>query len=236
MSIRAVLFDIGNTLVEYPIKMRWPGLLQDALARVTACLEDAGEGVPDDSTIHARAEQENHEAAGYRVRPLAGRLARIYGLPENHALMAELVRLFCQPLLATGRLYDDALPVLETLRAAGLLLGAVSNLPWGCPAALWRQELARFGLDRYLPVVVYCADTGWRKPAPQPFVRAVQELGVETQDCVFVGDDPRWDLAGPRALGMQAVIIDRGVLQGQLDAVVIRSLEELPRLLLPISW
>ena len=49
--------------------------------------------------------------------------------------------------------------------------------------------------------------------------RARQRLQVPAERCLFVGDDPRWDLVGPRALGMQ----DRwGTLEvGKLADVII---------------
>jgi putative hydrolase of the HAD superfamily len=34
-------------------------------------------------------------------------------------------------------------------------------------------------------------------------------LQVQPRQCIFVGDDPRWDLVGPRAVGMEAILIDR---------------------------
>ena len=42
-----------------------------------------------------------------------------------------------------------------------------------------------------------------------------------------MGDDPRWDLVGPRALGMQAVWIDRIGPAQETEEVPIRSLSEL---------
>jgi FMN phosphatase YigB (HAD superfamily) len=45
--------------------------------------------------------------------------------------------------------------------------------------------------------------------------------------CLFVGDDPRWDLVGPRALGMQALLIDRAGGPAVADESPIQSLDEL---------
>jgi putative hydrolase of the HAD superfamily len=75
--------------------------------------------------------------------------------------------------------------------------------------------------------VVFDRDVGWRKPAAQIYEFAVKTLGVRPIDCLFVGDDPRWDLRGPRAIGIEAVLIDRkgSRLGGQEQP--IRSLNEL---------
>jgi FMN phosphatase YigB (HAD superfamily) len=55
----------------------------------------------------------------------------------------------------------------------------------------------------------FCGDAGWRKPAKPIFELALQKLQTQAGDCLFVGDDPRWDVAGPRAMGMDAVLVDR---------------------------
>ena len=48
------------------------------------------------------------------------------------------------------------------------------------------------------------------KPAPQIFRRAVAQLGVTCDQCVFVGDELKWDAEGSAAVGMRPVLIDRG--------------------------
>jgi FMN phosphatase YigB (HAD superfamily) len=37
----------------------------------------------------------------------------------------------------------------------------------------------------------------------------LERLGVEADECLFVGDDPIWDVVGPEALGMETILIDR---------------------------
>jgi len=54
-----------------------------------------------------------------------------------------------------------------------------------------------------------CKDIGRRKPASEIFGFALEKLQARPQHCIFVGDDPRWDLPGQRAVGIEAVLIDR---------------------------
>lgn len=134
---------------------------------------------------------------------------------------------FTRPIFACGRCYEDTLPALQQLRAEGIKTALVSNTPWGSPGALWRQELSRLGLSGWLNAVVFCTDMGWRKPAGPIFERALELLGAEPQDCLFVGDDPRWDLAGARAVGIEAVLIDRRGGTVSVEEATIHNLAEL---------
>ena len=160
-----------------------------------------------------RVTAEDFEAKDYQVRALEGRLSRIFpDVPWSEELADESCRRFMRPIFAIAHVYDDVLPTLAALKAGGVRTAIVSNTPWGSPAALWREELARLGMADVVDVLVFCPDCGWRKPARQIFDHALQRLGAAPGQCVFVGDDPRWDVAGPQAAGMEAVLIDRRTL------------------------
>ena len=154
-----------------------------------------------------RVAEEDREAEDHRVRPLAGRLARIFQVEAQVA--GAMCQRFTQPFLDRGQLCDDTLPVLKRLRSAGIGTALVSNTPWGSPGSLWQARVEQMGLGERLDALVFCTDVGWRKPARPIFEHALALLQAEAHDCLFVGDEPRWDLAGPRSLGMEAVLIDR---------------------------
>jgi putative hydrolase of the HAD superfamily len=225
----AILFDLGNTLVGYFGRAEFPAILKAAILGVQEILREQGLLRVDPETMWRGVRAEDHEAEDHRVRPLEGRLARIFQLEldQVEAVGDELCRRFTAPIFARGRCYEDTLPTLQTLRAGGYRLAVVSNTPWGSPGALWREELERLGLDPWLDAVVFCTDAGVRKPARQIFQLALAQLQLEPQDCLFVGDDPRWDLAGPRAMGMDTCLIDRQSLVQDTSTASIQNLHEL---------
>jgi putative hydrolase of the HAD superfamily len=105
-----------------------------------------------------------------------------------------------------------------------ILLDLVSNTTWGSPSVLWREEIARHGLIDFFDVVVFCRDVGWRKPARAIFEHTLAELAVSPDACLFVGDDPRWDVAGPRACGIEAILVDRAGTDSDPDLIGIPDL------------
>ena len=78
---------------------------------------------------------------------------------------------------------------------------------------------------------LFCADVGWRKPALPIFQATAKALGVEAGACVFVGDDPRWDVHGAQAAGMVPVLVDRTGRYAGHGGWLIHGLGELPALL-----
>jgi HAD superfamily hydrolase (TIGR01549 family) len=99
-------------------------------------------------------------------------------------------------------LFEDALPVLDELRAAQLRIGLVSN---------GIRDLAQFVTHHRLDVdaIVDSRTHGRVKPHPTIFQAALERLGVDAAEAAMVGDSLEEDIEGARALGMRAILIDR---------------------------
>lgn len=128
---------------------------------------------------------------------------------------------------AGWRLFADARPVLDALRARGdVRLGVVTN----GESDLQRRKLDVLGITAYFDAVVVSGDHGWAKPDRRIFERAARDVGVPPHRCLFVGDRPDVDVAGALAAGLRAVWLNRAGIPpatGAEPAPSIPSLEEL---------
>jgi len=68
--------------------------------------------------------------------------------------------------------------------------------------------LAQDGLLDHFTSTVYSVDVGHAKPRPEPFRRALEELGVDAGETIHIGDIERTDIAGALAVGMRAIRLD----------------------------
>lgn len=93
--------------------------------------------------------------------------------------------------------------LLDSLHDRGLKTGVVSNT-WD-PRWLLERDLDEMGLLSRLDTVVFSSDVGVRKPRPEIFRRALDELGVEPERTAFVGDRLEADVRGAGALGMTTI-------------------------------
>ncbi|MBX5328659.1 MAG: HAD family hydrolase [Candidatus Bathyarchaeota archaeon] len=227
-----VLFDLGNTLAYYFERHEFPEILKQAITEVQTYLRKKNLLRVTSDVMWNKVKEENYEANDYRVRPLEERLIRIFqvaDLARYNEVVRDMCCCFMKPIFARSYLYEDTLPTLKELRTEGYKIAIVSNTTWGSPAFLWREEIERLGLSKYTDAAVFCRDVGWRKPAKQIFEYTLEKLQSLPQNCVFVGDDPRWDQVGPRNVGITPIIIDRKRIAQQVEEVYyIRSLYELP--------
>jgi putative hydrolase of the HAD superfamily len=202
---RFVLFDYGNTLVPYGTResAAVDRVVAETVAARVAGL-DAGEfagraAVVRDALIRGT------RVTGREVAndDFAAALAREAGLgaapPGLAGVLEERVG---EAFVRVLRLPPDTLPVLDALRAR-CRLGLVSN--YYLPRPLHRS-LDHLGIRPRLGAAVVSGEVGFVKPRPEPFLAAMEALGAEPRECVFVGDNPAADVAGAAALGMRTVL------------------------------
>lgn len=215
---KAIVFDLGNTLVGYYERSKSQSIIRQCIAEVRGFLGGKDLLIVSEDDMWQRFEVENYEARDYHVRPLYERLSRVFHLPDtdiSEKTKTDICRRFLKPIFDRAHTYDDVLPTLRQLKFRRYKVGIISNAPWGSPGMLWHEELERHGLSEYADVIVFCTDIGWRKPAKRIFEFTLKKLGVSANECVFIGDDPRWDVVGPRSVGMDTIIMDRsGTLKG----------------------
>lgn len=231
--VAAVLFDFGNTLAEYYRREDFGPVLERCVALTRQRVQDSGRKVVAFETALERANVLNNEADDLRFNPMGDRLALIFDLDKNaQAELGEsLCECFLEPIFKVGRLYPDSQSTLENLKSQNYKTAIVSNTPWGSPPALWRGEFDRLGLTRLVDDIVLCGDIGWRKPSPRVFHHAANLLGASSEECIFVGDDVEWDIAGSAAAGMRPVLLDRDGRHPDFSGERISSLDDLTELL-----
>jgi putative hydrolase of the HAD superfamily len=115
-------------------------------------------------------------------------------------------------------LFDDVAPTLESLRARGLKVGLLSNTARDLDAFVEHHGLV-------VDAVLTSRTHGKTKPHETIFRRMLELLDVTADEAAMVGDTVEDDIEGARAVGMQAVLVDR------YGSAGISDLRELPQAL-----
>ena len=209
MTIRAVVFDVGETLVDetraWSEWADWLGIPR--LTFLAVCGAVIARGGSDHLEpfrilrpgLDLHAEVRKREAAG---------------LPDR--ILAE-------------DLYPDAAPCLRAVRDAGYRVGVVGNQPVSAEGALHDLGLS-------LDLLASSGSWGVQKPDPRFFERLSTELDLPAGEIAYVGDRLDNDVRPAAASGMTAIFLRRGpwgwiqALDGDPPeaAATIENLEELP--------
>jgi HAD superfamily hydrolase (TIGR01509 family) len=214
MAVRAVLFDLGDTLIFQAHAPDPRALFPPIAARIQPLLDEWRVKLPFDlaSLLEEIFRAVEIAQPARRARELEvdgafitqGALAA-HGV-ELSATQAEAFWHASDSGLASwgAQLYPDTLDTLARLHAAAVPAALVSN-SWA-KAPQMRASLATLGIaDDVLPVIVTSSDVMRPKPRPEPFERALALLAVDARDALFVGDVLDVDIRGAKALGMTTV-------------------------------
>jgi HAD superfamily hydrolase (TIGR01509 family) len=183
-------------------------------------------GVPVRRLLAAYDETRAARATG-RLGSMAGdvgALAACCGLQIEPEVLAEVAASEAAALVGKVTLYDDTLPVLRRLRAAGTRLAVISNCGFST-----RPVVDALGLEREVDAVILSCEVGSHKPAAAIFEHALTRLAASAAESVFVDDQPSY-LDGAAALGIRTVRIIRGPVEPEDRAgrhPVITALTEL---------
>ena len=97
----------------------------------------------------------------------------------------------------------DAPVLLAALAESGLELGVISNFDYRIYAIL-----EGLGLGRHFTSITISSEAGYAKPAPEIFRLALERHALPAQQALHVGDSEPLDVAGARAAGIAAVLVD----------------------------
>lgn len=145
---------------------------------------------------------------------------------ELEALTSSVIQRMANEYEWEDHVPDEVLPTLTKLKERSYRLGLVSNR-----RAPLQELVGELGLGDYFDVILTAGEVRSWKPEPALFVRALEQMGVEAGESVYVGDNYYADVLGARAAGIEPILLDSKGTFPEADCPVIQQIGELPDLL-----
>ena len=242
--LRAALFDFDDTLIDWSgVELDWREIEAPRLASVLAYLQsqDSCPPLELEQLVDVYTERTYQAWSAARRSLRSPNMPQILleiltelGIADAPDFRDEILDAYDWQVVAGTVVFPDVPPMLEQLRGAGLKLGIVTNSSQ--PMALRDAELRGHGLLEYFPDCrLAAADIGWLKPHRRIFEEALARLGTTAAETIFIGDNPRADIAGALAVGMRAVQrigpYDAPPAADDARRASLSSLEQLPPIL-----
>ena len=216
--IRAVVFDLDNTLVDFMAMKR-----QAVDAAVDAMI-DAGLDMDFDRVrghINRIYDQEGIEYQKVFDRLLIDVLGDV-----DHKVLAAGIVAYRRAREAALKPYPHVSATLMELVKNGVRLAVLSDAPI---REAWLR-LSYIGFHHIFDHVVTFDDTGRRKPDPLPFRHVLDLLGVSPSEALMVGDWAERDIVGATAVGMKTAFAAYGDSFGNQNVnadYVLKDIKEL---------
>jgi len=207
MDIKAVAFDVGETLVFYNKLLNWQSLYSSALERVMAACGIEPSAETDEfaqkilTKYNTRVNPREHEISSDTIfsEILSGWKIGLHNLGAAK-------RAFYGYFQSDAGCYDDVEDTLLTLKNRGIKTGVLTDVPYGMDNEYALADLA--SIEEYIDVCFTSNDIGCRKPNVAGFLALKKSLGVKNGQIVYVGNEQK-DIIGANAAGFISVLIER---------------------------
>lgn len=189
--IRAIIFDIDNTLMDF-MRMK-----RAAVDSAVDAMIDAGLKMPKEKMVQIIFDvywQEGVEDQNIFDKVLL----KEFGSVDPKILAAGILG-YRRAKEGTMTLYPHVKMTLTELMKAGVRMVVISDAP---RLPVWLR-IVGLGLHHYFDHVITFDDTRHKKPSPVPFQMALDYLGTKPEETLMVGDWAERDIAGAKALGIK---------------------------------
>ena len=191
MAIKAVILDIDNTLTDF-MKMK-----RAAVDSAVEGMIDAGLKV--DKKVMVEKIFELYWKEGVEDQKIFDKvLTKEYGAIDYKVLAGAIIG-YRRAKAGTMALYPHVTQTLAELMRMGIKLVVISDAP---RLEVWLR-IVGLGMHHFFDRVITSEDTGFKKPNPAPFRKALEVLGTKPEETIMVGDWADRDMVGAKGLGIR---------------------------------
>lgn len=101
-------------------------------------------------------------------------------------------------------LFEEVPGELTALKEKGMLLGLISNA-----SGYQKKPFYDLGLDEYFDYACFSCDVSLYKPQPEIYKHTLDELGLEPEEAIMIGDSLGKDYFMSDRLGMKGIYLNR---------------------------
>jgi len=196
--IKAVIFDLDNTLIDF---MRFKRI---SCEEAIDAMIDAGLNLPKKKALEEL--YKIYFSVGLEDPTIFQKFLKKVTGKVDYKKLAYAIVAYRQARAGFLHPYPGVKSTLIKMKEKGLKLAIVTDAP---KLKAWIR-LVSMKIDDFFDVVVGLEDTGRQKPSRLPFRQALKELKLKPNECLMVGDRPDKDMKGSRALGMNTCFAKYG--------------------------
>ena len=204
---KAVIFDIGRTLVKYKNPLNWSKLYRPAFQYVA---EKCGYHFTEEQYLHAgnvltkyntRINPREHEVSSTQIftEILDG-----MGVPQTE--LEQVKHHFFSYFRQDISLYSEVEETLEVLVDKGIVIGTLSDVAYGMDNEYALEDIA--AIRKYIDYPLTSNDVGYRKPSTKGLEMLAAKIQIDISEMIFVGDEEK-DIICANNAGAYSVLINR---------------------------
>ena len=207
MKIKAICFDLGETLIFSGHPLSWSSHYRNALEKGfltinwTPSDKDFMDCIKILTKYNTRENPRENEITSNIIFDEIMEILEI-GLLEKNILENSFFEYFQQ----SNQLYDDTHKVLEQIKAYKLKTGILTDVPYGRVKGFVAEDIDI--INKNIDIIITSVDVGYRKPNITGYKFLSKKLGTQTDEMVYIGNEEK-DIIGANNAGIISVLINR---------------------------
>ena len=204
---KAVVFDIGRTLVGYNKPLNWSALYRPALEHIA---KECGYHFEESNYQNAIKVLTKYNT---RVNPRENEVSStqifseiVDAIDVSICDLEQVKHLFYSYFRRDVIEYPEVVNTLMTIREKGIIVGTLSDVAYGMDNKYVLDDIVT--LLPYIDFPYTSNDVGYRKPSIEGLKILAEKMNVDTSEIVFVGDEEK-DMACANRAGAYSVLINR---------------------------
>lgn len=205
--VKAIVFDIGQTLVEYKIPLNWSRLYRPAFESVAdAC----GYTFSDNQYRYAGQVLTKYNT---RINPREKEVTsdQIFreitsGMDIPVKDIGKVMFHFYSYFRRDACVYPEVGETLKKLSEKGILLGTLSDVAYGMDNVYALEDIS--AIIKYIDYPFTSNDVGYRKPRAEGLRFLSEKMQINVQEIAFVGDEEK-DIKCAVNAGAYSILINR---------------------------
>ena len=207
MRIKAVVFDIGQTLVHYPIPLNWSALYRPAFEHIEQKL---GLSLSEEAYEHIGKTLAKYNT---RINPREKEVSSdlifseiLEGTTIPETLKETVKKEFYDYFRCEAHVYPEAEEALAELAGRGIITATLSDVAYGMDNKYALEDIRP--LLKYIRYPYTSNDTGWRKSSSKSLLTLAEKTSIPVSETAFVGDEIK-DVQCAKNAGAVSVLINR---------------------------
>ena len=207
MDIKAVVFDVGHTLIYYNHQLSWQTLYPPAIKQVMkACNVDYTKEADENAQkiltkYNTRVNFREYEVSSDIIFSEILNTWRI-----NIDNLENAKQAFYGYFQQGAVCYDDTEYTLQSLKRREIKIGVLTDVAYGMDNKYALKDL--IPIQKYIDICLTSTDVRYRKPNKTGYLMLQKYFDVPFEQIVFVGDEEK-DIVGANNAGMISVLINR---------------------------
>ncbi|MCC8196127.1 MAG: HAD family hydrolase [Ruminococcus sp.] len=207
MRIKAVVFDVGRTLMEYiDMPNSWLDYYAPALHHVREVLNLPVSDEMLDKSIEiyrSYSPQVKPREKDFTPEEIFSDVTKGWSCEFN---LSDVIEEFFAYMDLKPYIYPDTVPILEKLRSDGYIVCTLTDVATGMPDELHKSYFPE--LLSYFDMYVSSITCGYRKPSAKGLEIIAERYNLKPGEIVVIGDEPK-DVMTAKRFGCPSVLIDR---------------------------